>query len=102
MGQEIPDSWFEVRRTGKSSKSGFGISIEQSPIIESYLQNALNTEFNKLSPTERQQHDYASINKTIKNEAKRTKQMPDIAAIIKANRNTSQARTNEQENEMKK
>lgn len=86
VGQEIPASWFQAAAVGDKSDSGFGISIKQTPPIENFLQQALNVEFSKLSADEREQHDYAAIARALKDEANRTRKMPDIIATIKAHR----------------
>lgn len=82
VGQAIPDSWFESKVSGSSNRSGFGVNIVQPPQIETYLQQALNIEFSKLSAAERSRHNYSALANTIMAEAKRTKKVPDIARII--------------------
>lgn len=82
VGQEIPDEWFQAKTTGESDSSGFGVHFTQTPKIENYLVEVLNTEFGKLSEAERQQYSYPDLVKTVKEEARRTKKVPDIAKII--------------------
>lgn len=87
VGQEIPDDWFEAGvLTDTRNESGFGIKWGRSPRIDDYLQQALNVEFSKLTEDERRHYNYASINKKIKEEARETKRVPDIVAIIEENR----------------
>ncbi len=87
VGQEIPDDWFEAGVLADvRNESGFGINWKESPRIDDYLQQALNVEFSKLSEDERRHYNYSSISKKIKAEAKETKKIPDIAAIIQENR----------------
>lgn len=95
VGQEIPDDWLEAGTTKNLTKGGFGIILERSPKIDELLTQALNIEFSKLSEEERRQHDYAALAKMIKEEARKTKRIPDIAAIIKTNNQEL-----EQENEI--
>ncbi len=86
VGQEIPDEWFEAGVLADvRNENGFGINWKGSPRIDDYLQQALNIEFSKLSESERQYYNYAELAQQIKEEARRTRKMPDIAAIIKAN-----------------
>ena len=82
VGQEIPDEWFEPRIYGERSNDGFGIEIERPPQIEDYLSEALNIEYGKLPEGERRKYDYSALSKVIKEEARRTKKVPDIISIM--------------------
>ncbi len=87
VGQEIPDDWLETGVLADTrNESGFGIKWGRSPRIDDYLQRALNIEFSKLTEDERRHYNYPSISKKIKEEARETKRIPDIAAIIRENR----------------
>lgn len=86
VGQEIPDSWFGSRVSGERDKNGFGVSFEATPLVESYLGDILNTEFAKIPEDERKQYNYVAISNAIKEEVRRTKKIPNIAAIIEVNK----------------
>lgn len=85
VGQEIPASWFEAKTLGEE-RGGFGIHITKPPLIESFLQDILNTEFSKIDQAERKDYDYAAISRKLKEEAGRTRKIPDVAAVIQANK----------------
>lgn len=92
VGQEIPDDWFESRTYGDRTDSGFGVNVVRSPRIEDYLSQALNIELGKLSEDERRHCNYSAISGAIKEEAKRTKRVPDIANILNRQRAINEQR----------
>lgn len=79
VGQEIPDEWLRPRIYGENTP----ITINRPPLVENYLTQALNIEFNKLSEDARKNYSYADIAKAIEEEVVRTKRFPDIPAIFK-------------------
>lgn len=85
VGQEIPEDRFE-EKVARGNEGDFKVSITQSPRIEEYLSAALNQEFGKLSEEERRRYNYSATIKALKEEARRTKRVPDIAAAMEANR----------------
>lgn len=79
VGQEIPDEWLRPRIYGENTP----VTINRPPLVEDYLMQALNIEFNKLSEDARKNYSYADIAKAIEEEVVRTKRFPDIPAIFK-------------------
>lgn len=82
VGQEIPDDWFEVRKTESVADDGLGLIITRDPKIDTLLRRATDVEFGKLSEDERRRYNYPALLEAVIAEARKTKRVPDIMGII--------------------